>query len=240
MTFKEFVIKVWRGHGWIGKFLTCFCATLFALTLIGLPFGITKCHYDNELVYSNTFLNEQIYLHGSNYVVTANDTKTVDSINILNKKGKDEVKEGHFIQVILSIFQEEDSNLKKHKFDVNDFKIKSHTGVYFPLNDIGSLIGWDMIDYHWDQAKNGFLISSAEFDTTNAVKDYSLIRNSISCGESKELTVFFPMDKRYNVEDQIMVLEIDFRPGGLLDPVKRGEDIILLPRPENLPKDTEE
>ena len=47
-----------------------------------------------------------------------------------------------------------------------------------------------MIDYHWDQSKNGFIISSAKFSTQTAIKDYSLIKDGISPGETKELTIF--------------------------------------------------
>ena len=40
------------------------------------------------------------------------------------------------------------------------------------------------------------------------------------------------MDNQYDAETQIMVLEIDFRWGGLFNTKNVAEDIILLPRPK--------
>ena len=234
MKFKELYIKVWNWHGWIGKVLTCFCVGALLAGLLGLALGVTKCKKDDEVIYTNTFLGETVELHDSNYLVTVNNAQTFEEITIKNKKDQDQTLNGHFIKVVLTISQDLDSIFKTHKFDADDFKLKSHTGVYIPLNDIGSLVGWDMIDYHWDQAKNGFLISSAKFSTKKAVKDYSLIKGNISPGESKDLTIYFSMDKQYDVENQIMVLEVDLRFSWNSNSRDRGEDIILLPRPENL------
>ena len=234
MKFKEFCVKAWNWHGLIGKLLTCFCVGVFLAGLLGLAFGVTRCNAYNEIIYTNTFLNEPVALHNSNYLVIVNNAKTVEEIVVIDKKDQEQKLNGHFIKVELNVSQNEDSKFKTHKFDLDDFKIKDHTGVYIPLNEIASLVGWDMIDYHYDQAKNGFLISSASFSTKKAIKDYSLISTSVSAGESKDLTIYFNMDKNYCVENQIMVMEVDFRTGGYLNTKNRAEDIVLLPRPENL------
>lgn len=229
-------VRIWRWHSWIGKVLTIFGSMLFVSGIIGLIFGISKCVKPDEVYYTNTFLNEDFSFHNKNYYGKVFSAETLNKITIKNKKNEFEEKNGHYISVHLSISQTSESTFKEHKIDNNDFKLKDHTGVYIPFNEIGSMVGWDMIDYHWDRAKNGFVISSADFKTQNTISDYSYIGSKIAPGKTIDVTLYFWMDEQYNVENQVMVLEIDFRTSLNSNVNNLGEDIILLPRPLNLQK----
>ena len=232
---KRFLKAVWNWHGWIGKFFTIFCVACLIAGVVGLAFGFTKCKQHDEIIYTNIFLNEKFDLHNSNYEVTVLEAKTIDQTTILNKKGDKEKLSGHFVDATIKIFQKSDSKEKIHKFDRNDFKLKGHTGVYLPLNDIASIVGWDMIDLHWDKRDNGFVISSADISTEKAIADYTYVGKAISPGEEINFHVFLPIsNKNYNVETSVMILEFDFLFGGIWSERKRGEDVILLPRPDNL------
>ena len=187
---KRFLKAVWNWHGWIGKFFTIFCVSCLIVGVIGLAFGLTKCKQHDEIIYTNIFLNEKFDLHNSNYEVTVLEAKTKDQITILSKRGDEENLSGHFVDATIKIFQKSDSKEKIHKFDRNDFKLKGHTGVYLPLNDIGSIVGWDMIDYHWDKKDNGFVISSADISTEKAVTDYNYVGKTIGPGEEISFHIF--------------------------------------------------
>ena len=229
------LISFLNWHQTIGKLIDITLGVLIVSSItLGLIFGLKNCKKENDIIYSNTFLGEEVLLHDSNYSVTAVNTFTSDNISIIDKKGNQIEKSGHFVCVYTSITQLENSTIKPHMFDKNDFKLKDHTGVYIPANEIASMVGWDMIDIHWDQAKNGCVISSADFETRNSIEDYNYIGKTIKSGLSFSFTVFFEMNTKYNVENEIMVMEVDFFVGGYHSSKKRGEDIILLNRPENL------
>lgn len=234
---KNCLMGIWNWHGIIGKALTMTIIILFIGAAIGLPFGATKCQKINKGYYTNIFLNEDFMLHDENYIVNVKNAYSLESIEIVNKNKETEILNGNFVCVNILIFQKDDSKLSPHKIDSNDFKLKDHTGVHVPLSDIASMVGWDMIDYRWDQAKNGFVVSSADFETRNSIKDYAYINKVINPGESIDITVYFNMDSKYKVEYEIMVLEIDFFLSVINTSKRMGEDVILLPRPDNLPKE---
>lgn len=234
---KNFWKKVWIGYGIIGKLCTCFVIVVAIAAIIGIPLGITRCQKNDEVYYTNIFLGEEFELHDGNYSVIAKSAYTKESIEIIDKNGESNQKEGNFVCIDFFLFQKEESKQKDHKIDSNDFKLKDHTGVHVPASDIAGLVGWDMVDYKWDQAKNGFVVSSAEFNTRNSIKDYSYIGKEISAGKSLEFTIYFEMDAKYKVESEIMVLEVDFFVSWNTSSKRMGEDVILLPRPENLPEE---
>ena len=234
---KHFFKTVWNWHGWIGKFFTIFCVTCLISGLTGLALGITQWKRRDDIIYTNIFLNEKFNLHDSNYEVTVIDAKTEKQITITNRQGNEELIDGHFVDAKVKIFQNIESKEKTHKFDRDDFKLKGHTGVYLPLSDIASIVGWDMIDCHWDKKDNGYVVSSADISTEKAVADYRYIGETISPGEEKIFHVYLPIsNSNCNVETSVMILEFDFLFGGLWNERKRGEDVILLPRPGNLSK----
>lgn len=219
-------------HSIIGKICTAFCVSAIVVALIGLPFGLTKCSKNNEVVETNYFLYEIIPLHDSNYNVIINNVSSFNNITILNKKNTEKNISGNFIGIDIQITQNANSNLKPHKFDTNDFKIKNHTGVYVPLNDIMEPIGWDGIDVHIDDKEGGHVMSSANFSTTNCIKDFNYINKSISSGKTIDITLYFKLPTDIIYESNLIVLELDFYNTSFK--YKKGTDIILLPRPENL------
>lgn len=150
---KGFLKIAWNWHGWIGKFLTTFCVLCLVAGTIGLVSGLTKCKERDELIYTNIFLNEKFGLHNSNYEVTVLEARTKEQALIINKSGEKETIAGHFVDATVTIFQKPESKEKTHEFDRDDFKLKGHTGVYLPLSDIASIVGWDMIDIHWDKKR---------------------------------------------------------------------------------------
>ena len=232
---KNFFLSIWNWHGHIGKALSIFMAALLAAALIGIVTGTTKCREANEIVYTNIFLNESFELHNSNYEVSILSALTKEEITIENKKGSPESLSGHYVDVEIKISQKPESEMKAHTFDRDDFKLKGHTGVYLPLNDIASIVGWDMVDFHWDKKDNGFVISSADIKTRESVNDYTYVGKTISPGMELNFHIYLPVsNKAYSVETSLMVLEIDFYWGGAWSEERRGEDVILLPRPGNL------
>ena len=228
-------LNIFDWHQTIGKVIdSILLISVTTSVVIGLLFGLKMCKKSNELIYSNTFLGEEVLLHDSNYSVVAISSFSLYNIYTIDKNGNQVYRAGHFICVNTEITQLENSSIKPHTFDRNDFKLKDHTGVYIPANEIANMVGWDMIDYHWDQTKNGFVISSADFQTRKSIKDYNYIGKTIKPGSSFSFAIFFEMDQKYNVENEIMVMEIDFFVGGYYSSKKVGEDIILLNRPDNL------
>lgn len=229
---KNFFKTIFDIHSKIGKICTSICISVGVAALIGLPLGLTKCAKRDETVSTNYFLCEDVPLHSNNYTITVTDVYSTNSIIILNKDNSEEQKDGHYLAIDITIAQDIDSSLKTHKFDVNDFKIKDHTGVYLPLNDIMGAVGWDAIDVHIDSTDGGFVMSSTSFSTVSAEKDYHYINKTISAGESISFTLFFYPLKGLNPESDLIVLELDFYYTDVS--YRQGSDIILLKRPENL------
>ena len=229
MSAKSFFKTLWSAHGAIGKFCTLFCCAAFVAAIFGLITGTTKCSSNHTPSGTNHFINENVLFHNENYDAKVMQPITVESINTIDKDGNTDVKEGHFVSVLLQITQNENSKLKPHKFDCNDFKLKDHTGVYIPLNSIMGAVGWDAIDVHYDTKDGGHVISSASFSTRNAIKDYVFFDTEISSGTTVEFPISFELDSQLFVEKEIMVLEIDFYTGN--NSYKEGVDIILLPNP---------
>ena len=210
---------------------------MFFLALIGIPLGITKCQKTDEVVYTNIFLNEEFSLHDDNYLAVVNRAWSSDLVETIDNKGNKNQLNGHYICVDFSISQKDDSVLKGHKFDDNDFKLKDHTGIHVPTKDIARMLGWNMFDFKWDQANNGFVVSSADFETKKSIKDYSYIDKEINAGEQLDFVIFFEMPSKFTVENDLMVLEVDFYTSINNSKKRMGEDIILLPRPINLQKE---
>lgn len=212
----------------IGTFLIISLIPVIILGFIGLIFGISRAHKDDVVTQYNYFMNENIVLH-EKFNVIVNEAKTVNSISIIDKKGNVISKNGTFISVNLSITNISNEDNFIYKLDYNDFKLKDHTGVYIPLNEISSILDWNMISIRF--VRNGEVVtSSANFTTKKAVKDYSYVDMNIDDNTST-ITIYFKMPEGYYVETNLMVLEIDFFTGSNKNKV--GCDIILLNRPIN-------
>lgn len=226
---------IWWAHGAVGKVLSIVTWGIIIAAVIGLPFGITRIAKADEMISSNIFLGESFELHDGNYLVTVNSARTTDEIHVMSATGIETTQAGHYAEISITVTQAPDSQLKPHAFDEDDFKLKGHTGVYLPLNDIAGLVGWDMLDVHWDKRENGFVIASADITTAKAVTDYRFVGHEISPGKTANIMVNIPIsNKNCSVETSLMVLEIDFFVGGLFSQKRVGADVILLPRPEGL------
>jgi hypothetical protein len=229
---KKFFKFIFDIHTVVGKICTGICVFLVIGGLLGLIFGTTKIQKDNEVVETNNFLNENVMLHNDNFSVEATRAYTANQIEILSKDKNTETKTGTFICVELFVTQTGDSKLEPHTLDTNDFKLKDHTGVYIPLNDIMSILDLHAIDVHIDSKDGGHVMSSANFLTQSAVKDYNYIDKVIDKEKIYNFVVYFDLGKNLKVEEELMVLEIDFFVGS--NEYKRGSDIILLPRKNNI------
>lgn len=228
---KDFFKKLFDIHSFIGKICTLTCIGIAIAALVGLIIGKTKIAKQDDVVETNYFLNQEASLHDLNYSLIVNGVKSLDSISVIDKKNNKVEVTGYFISVNLSIFQTSESKLKPHKIDKNDFKLKNHTGVYLPLNDIMGAVGWDAIDVHIDDKDGGHVMSSTDFSTTNAYEDYKYISYEISPGTSTTFDLYFKMDKFIDVTKELVVLETDFYIGK--DTYKKGTDIVLLNNPFN-------
>jgi hypothetical protein len=198
-------------------------------TLVGIIFGVRSCKSNNtiETVEAKYFMNEVVEIH-DNFDIKVYYAKTVDSISYQKEKDSTEktTLTGNYIEVNLDITKNIDSEEEDHKLDVNDFKLRNHSGVYLPLNDIMGLFNIDALDVHIDTDENGFVMSEADFSNKNAVKDFSWVGTVLKNGETMNITLFFKMSEGYHVEKTLMLLEVDFYPGR--SGIKKGEDIVLL------------
>ena len=226
---KNYFLKIWKCHEFIGKVLSIVIVFFVVVALIGLIDGRTKFLVPNDVVETNYFLNENVPVHDSNYNLVINDVCSLNTLTILDKNEEEIHKDGFFISLNVTMSQKENSTLSKHTFDKNDFKLKDHTGVYIPLSDIAGAIGWNLIDVHFDEADGGNVMSSTEFSTKKCVEDYNFIDQSIEHGEEKEFVIIFDMESNIRVEDNLIVLEVDLY--NLSNGYRQGNDIVLLPRP---------
>ncbi len=221
--------KLFDIHTAIGKVMTSICIIIVFLGVASFVKG--KIFPSEEIVSENYFIGDFIPLHDGNYNLIVNYAKTTNEVVVLDKKGENKVVSGHFIIVNLTVIKTIQSELKTHKIDTNDFKLKDHTGVYIPLNSIIGALGWDAIDVHIDDNKGGHIMSSTKFSTKNSFKDYNYYNQPILDVETT-FDVIFKMDNGINVEDELMVLEVDLYWGN--GKYKKGFDVILLPKPTNI------
>lgn len=185
-----------------------------------------------KLIKLNIFLGDNVPIHNGNYIVNITNAYSTNYITIMDKKGNQVEKEGYFIAVELNITQNADSSLKKHIIDRNDFKLKNHTGVFVPLNDIMGAIGWDAIDVHIDEKDGVYVMSSTEFSTVSSIKDYHYVGKEITPGNEFMFVIYFELPFDIQIGKDLVVLEIDFYFSS--KDYKKGTDIILLLRPDNL------
>lgn len=223
---KKIGIKIVEWHEHIGKILTGCC--LF-VGLIALVTWITKCGSEDQVIRSNYFLYEPAPVHDENYALTVNSVYSTTSAHILNKDFVSQDMNGFFICLEVALTQSEGSNLKKHLLDTNDFKLKNHTGVYVPLNEIMGALEWDAIDVHIDEDGGGHVMSSLDFSTRNCLKDFNFINQYIEPGKELKFIITFEMDFEVMVDNNITVLEVDFYYGR--NGYRKATDIVLLPRP---------
>lgn len=193
-------------------------------TLIGVIFGLRSCSAP-EVTEAKYFISDNVVVHES-FNIKVLSARTVSTISIL--KNEDEssktMQEGNYIALEVEVCKKAGSQ-KDHKLDVNDFKLKDHTGLYIPLNNIMSFFNIDAVDMHIDTDENGFIRSDVDFSTRNAIKDYTWLNKQIT-EEVMNFVIYFEMSENYKVEENVMVLEVDFYVGK--SGTKKGEDIVLV------------
>lgn len=228
-----FFKAIWRWFSSLKKSVQLVIYVVLAVAaismLVGIFFGVKSCKSTDtiETVEAKYFMNETVVVH-DNYDVIVYYAKSVETIEYLKNKNDEEktVLQGNYIEVNLDISQKVDSTLKSHKLDANDFKLRDHSGVYLPLNDIMSLFDINAVDVHIDTDEKGFVRSTAKFNNKNAVKDYTWVGTELTSGETINVTLFFKMSEKYKVEKDLMLLEVDLYTGWAGN--KKGEDIVLL------------
>ena len=198
--FFKFLEKYENFKKPIQWFIYIFIAAVAISSLIGIIFGVKSCKSNDtiETVEAKYFMNETVKVH-NNFDVKVYYAKTVESISYQKEKNSTEKTTliGNYIEVNLDITKSIDSDEKDHKLDVNDFKLRNHSGVYLPLNDIMSLFDIDAVDVHIDTDEKCFVMSDAEFSDKKAVKDFSWVGIVLTNGETVNITMFFEMKEGY-------------------------------------------
>ena len=166
------------------------------------------------------YWNEKANLHNE-YYITVTDFADLESISVVKNKGDiDETEligtDKHFISVTVLIEHINVTEPKEnHNFDINDFKLKDHTGVQIKNLNLFS-------------KENGVALENKNFATTNAQTDYKWVETSIEKGTQKEIVLFFEVPENISTLDTIIVLEADFF--GLRSNGRAGTDIVLAER----------
>lgn len=200
-----------------------FIAAVAFATLIGVIFGFKSCSKP-DITEAKYFISDNVCVH-ENFNIKVLSARTVDTIEILNKGDSSKTTlNGKYIELSIELNKIE-NNDKSHKLDVNDFKLKDHTGLYIPLNTIMSFFNIDAVDMHIDTDENGFIRSDAKFSTKNAIEDYTWVGKEVT-EDKVNIVIYFEMKEGYNVEKDVMILEVDFYSGHTK--TKKGEDIVLV------------
>lgn len=169
-----------------------------------------------------TFIGERINLHNE-YYITVTDVDDFDTIYVIKTPGETNKSEligtdKNYIGVTVKIEHQQLDNPKEtHEFDLDDFKLKDHTGV-------------QLKNFNFFSKENGLALETKDFTTKKPVADYSWLGTSIESGDSLEFTIYYEFSKTYSIYNTLMVLEADFfggRSGG-----KAGSDIVLAYRTE--------
>ena len=195
--------------------------TLLFFTILIIILFLTSCIRVYEGPEENcVFMNEKANLH-QEYYITVLSCCDYNSISVLKNKADLEETEllgtdKHFISVTILLQHINVSDEKEaHSFDIDDFKIKDHTGVQIKNVNLFS-------------KENGVALENKNFSTTKAQLDYKWVDTKIAPGEQNNITLFFEVPKNISTSDTTIVLEADFFTG--LSNNKAGTDIVLAQR----------
>ena len=228
ISMREFFAKLFDIHSALGKVFTIVSLSIVIVGVIGSI--LNWSNPQNKVVEFNYFIGDKVPLHDDNYELVVNYAFSSNEYLIVNKDGEIEIIEGNLIIVNLTLSKNSMSELGPYYLTDDDFKIKDHTGVYIPLNSTMGAMGWDAIDLHIDNENGGHVMSSTSFQTTKAYKDYSYYKQQIST-EQTTYNIVFSVTSDVKVESDLIVLEVDFYIGN--SQLRKGSDIILLPKPNN-------
>ena len=189
--------------------------TFKTMSISLLSFAVSACY--NGPQENCVFISERANLH-KEYYVTVLGADDYDSIEILRYEGETNKSEligtsTHYIGVKILVEHQEFNNPKEnHSLDLDDFKMKDHTGVQLGNVNLFS-------------NENGLALATNSFDTINPIKDYTWFGQSVESGDSVEITLYYELSKQLSVYDTVMVLEFDFFSGRANG--KSGTDIVL-------------
>lgn len=163
------------------------------------------------------FIGEKANLHKEYYVTVldANDFDNIEIIRYENETNKSELigTSTHYVGVrVLIEHQKLDNPKENHSLDLDDFKIKDHTGV-----QIGNVILFSK--------ENGLALENNDFNTVKPIKDYTWFGKEIASGDALEITLFYEFSKSLSVSNTVMVVEFDLFSGRANGKV--GTDIVL-------------
>ena len=226
MKFKD---CLFQAYEWVQKHVSkpiqwVIYTVIFLGLLGGTAVSFRGCnrHYDFNSM-NAFFINEEAPLH-NDYNVTILNTSIVEYATVQNEEMSTDTIEGNILAITLCIKQVDE--VKSHKLDQNDFKLKDHNGINVPLSEILGIIDVDSPDLHISQKESFF--SNTSFSTTTPIKDYSWIGKKLQDGQEECITIYFSLPKYVDLEKTLMVLEIDFYLGG--GKTNTGTDIILYDR----------
>ena len=166
------------------------------------------------------FLNEKANLH-KEYYITVVDFEDCEKISVLANKGDLEETEligtdKHFISVTVVVEHINVANPQENHFlDVDDFKLKDHTGVQIKNINLFS-------------KENGLALENKDFATVKAQTDYKWVDTAIGTGTQQTITLYFEVPEEISTLDTTIVLEADFFSGILNN--DGGTDIVLAKR----------
>ena len=166
------------------------------------------------------FLNEKANLHNE-YYITVTDFSDRNTISILKNANDLEETEligtdKHYISVTVLIEHINVANSKElHDLDIDDFKLKDHTGV-------------QLKNINFFSKENGLALENKNFSTIKSQTDYKWVNTQIMPGEQKSITLYFEASKNISTNDTTIVLETDFFSGRSNG--KSGTDIVLAKR----------
>lgn len=186
----------------------------FCVSMLMVLFISSSCaKISNE---NCVFLNERANLH-EEYIISVTSIGKLDNIYVYKNKNDTEKSEvigttKHYLYVELHIEHQGISDPQEnHELDMNDFKIKDHTGVQ--IDNITFVESFEAAE-----------ISKVDFATRNAIEDYAWVDTQIEPGESRDLILYFEFEKELDIINTLMVLEVDFFA------TKKGTDIVLINR----------
>ncbi len=163
------------------------------------------------------FINEKVNLH-EEYYITVEDISLENDILYLKNQEDTEKSEligtdKHYVGVKIKIEHQALANPKEnHPFDLDDFKLKDHTGV-------------QLKNINFFSKEDGLALETTDFTTRQPIKDYIWYGKSVESGEVTNIELYYEFSKKMSAHNTLMVLETDFFSGRSNG--KSGTDIVL-------------
>lgn len=203
--------------------LLCFMVLLVSAVLLSACGGLGVSQKEPA------WLNEEVEI-AQIFKVKANSYRYSNEFTIFNSNGEEVVltstDKTHFIIVNVTIVKKTE-NTAEYKFRTDHFKLKDHSGVLginILVDAINNIKNPDI------ELGDVILDEMTRFNTVQAKKDYLWFDTVIASENAddifiKTFEIAFEVSNEVKVEEDIVILEIDF------SWFKYGADISLLERP---------